>query len=155
MLVTAIFLIIDWLVLYTNDYVLVAWHCLYIGALVLLLWSHSQPKHYDLSASSSSKLKQDTPLRECAICHKPKPARYYHCRRCSKCIFMMDHHCEWVGNCIGRYNNKLYLHLLINVFVHCLIIACLILYNYDSVLNSTLNVIYFSLASLLDLYAIY
>jgi hypothetical protein len=51
MLITAMFLIIDWLVLSANAYSLLAWHCIYIGGLVLLLWSHSQPQYYDISTS--------------------------------------------------------------------------------------------------------
>lgn len=50
MIVTAIFLIIDWLVLAANGYTLLSYHSCFIGCLVLLLWSHTQPDRYNLDS---------------------------------------------------------------------------------------------------------
>lgn len=30
----------------------------------------------------------------------------------------MDHHCQWMGNCVGQFNAKSYCHFLVNVFAH-------------------------------------
>lgn len=67
----------------------------------------------------------------CAICKKPKPPRAHHCKRCDRCILRMDHHCQWIGNCIGFNNHKYFLLSLIYssillVFSIYMIVACLI-----------------------------
>eukprot|EP01053_Blabericola_migrator_P001215 Blabericola_migrator_1__1214@NODE_1310_length_4840_cov_138_493400_g882_i0_p3_GENE_NODE_1310_length_4840_cov_138_493400_g882_i0NODE_1310_length_4840_cov_138_493400_g882_i0_p3_ORF_typecomplete_len347_score32_39DHHC/PF01529_20/1_5e02DHHC/PF01529_20/1_4e29_NODE_1310_length_4840_cov_138_493400_g882_i01091041 len=41
-----------------------------------------------------------------------KPPRAHHCNRCDKCIFRMDHHCSWIGNCIGQANQKYFILFL-------------------------------------------
>ncbi|KRX05562.1 hypothetical protein PPERSA_12740 [Pseudocohnilembus persalinus] len=37
-----------------------------------------------------------------------KPPRSYHCKICQQCVFLMDHHCVWVNNCIGANNIKFF-----------------------------------------------
>ena len=42
----------------------------------------------------------------CDRCGLPKPERCHHCRVCNKCVFRFDHHCPYIGNCVGLYNIK-------------------------------------------------
>lgn len=44
------------------------------------------------------------PNVQCRTCHELKPARSKHCNICQTCIFVADHHCIWVNNCIGQGN---------------------------------------------------
>jgi palmitoyltransferase len=48
----------------------------------------------------------------CEICKASKPPRAHHCRRCARCVFRMDHHCVWIGNCVGYGNQKHFILLL-------------------------------------------
>ncbi len=48
----------------------------------------------------------------CTVCKKPRPPRTHHCKRCDRCVLRMDHHCPWLGNCIGLENMKYYVLLL-------------------------------------------
>ena len=39
------------------------------------------------------------------------------CTICNLCILNMDHHCPWVDNCIGFYNKKFFIQLLLYVVI--------------------------------------
>ncbi|KAJ7954520.1 S-acyltransferase [Quillaja saponaria] len=42
----------------------------------------------------------------CQYCSKPKPPRAHHCRSCRMCVMDMDHHCPFIGNCVGAANHR-------------------------------------------------
>ena len=36
----------------------------------------------------------------------------HHCRSCRQCVNALDHHCPWLGQCIGRENHKFFIQFL-------------------------------------------
>jgi hypothetical protein len=40
----------------------------------------------------------------CEKCQKVQPLRARHCSTCNACIAMYDHHCPYIGTCIGEKN---------------------------------------------------
>ncbi|XP_027914238.1 protein S-acyltransferase 10 isoform X2 [Vigna unguiculata] len=41
----------------------------------------------------------------CTYCNAEQPPRAKHCHDCDKCVLQFDHHCVWLGNCIGQGNH--------------------------------------------------
>lgn len=41
----------------------------------------------------------------CAYCKVFQPPRTRHCHDCDKCVLQFDHHCVWLGTCIGKKNH--------------------------------------------------
>ncbi|XP_022775464.1 protein S-acyltransferase 10-like isoform X2 [Durio zibethinus] len=41
----------------------------------------------------------------CFYCNVEQPPRAKHCHDCDKCVLQFDHHCVWLGTCIGQGNH--------------------------------------------------
>lgn len=53
----------------------------------------------------------------CTTCIVKKPVRSKHCTSCNKCIAKFDHHCPWVGNCVGALNHKFFIGYLLSMLI--------------------------------------
>jgi hypothetical protein len=65
--------------------------------------------------------------RFCTVCQLEQPIRAKHCKECKCCVALHDHHCPWLGICIGERNRRaFYWYLLAQncelwwSVVHCL-----------------------------------
>lgn len=59
----------------------------------------------------------------CQRCLRTKPDRCHHCSQCNMCILKMDHHCPWVANCIGFFNYKYFLNMIMYASLSCIMIV--------------------------------
>lgn len=64
----------------------------------------------------------------CEFCAKPKPPRAHHCRSCTICVLDMDHHCPFIGNCVGASNHRSFILFLISVVVSCIYLTVMTSY---------------------------
>lgn len=58
-------------------------------------------------------------------------SRAKHCKACYRCVRLMDHHCAWLGTCIGEDNHVPFLAYLIFQSLH-LTVALYILFPSSS-----------------------
>lgn len=50
---------------------------------------------------------------KCKKCRLARPARSHHCSKCGYCVLEMDHHCQWINNCVGKGNFRIFSLLLV------------------------------------------
>ena len=69
--------------------------------------------HVESTAELSVKGKN----RWCSYCRMVQSYRTKHCRDCNRCVALYDHHCPWIGGCVGQ-NNRIYFFWY--VFFQCI-----------------------------------
>ena len=70
-------------------------------------------------------------IKNCKLCQCYKPDRCHHCSACNKCVLKMDHHCPWVNNCVGHYNQRYFLHFCLYLLLAVWTLN-LLLWHYNS-----------------------
>eukprot|EP01087_Luapelamoeba_hula_P018864 TRINITY_DN6149_c2_g1_i1.p1 TRINITY_DN6149_c2_g1~~TRINITY_DN6149_c2_g1_i1.p1 ORF type:complete len:514 (-),score=90.52 TRINITY_DN6149_c2_g1_i1:89-1630(-) len=96
----------------------------------------SPPLEYDAENPWDYELKKPAEFRKvnlygdtkfrvkfCETCNVYRPPRCTHCAVCNNCVERFDHHCPWVGNCIGRRNYQTFIAFVWSVILGTVYIA--------------------------------
>ncbi|XP_015244495.1 palmitoyltransferase ZDHHC9 [Cyprinodon tularosa] len=83
-------------------------------------------------------------LKYCYTCKIFRPPRASHCSICDNCVDRFDHHCPWVGNCVGKRNYR-YFYLftltlsLLTIYIFAFDIVHVVMRSVDQGFLNTLK----------------
>ncbi|KAG8683625.1 palmitoyltransferase pfa5 [Ceratobasidium sp. 394] len=69
-----------------------------------------RPTHIDRVPPQTPVLAEE--FRYCSRDRLLKPMRTHHCRMCATCVLQYDHHCPWLGQCVGAFNRKFFMNFV-------------------------------------------
>lgn len=99
------------------------------------------PLSWAITSDKQSEIERrpDGHERICIRCELKKPDRAHHCRQCEKCTLRMDHHCNWIGTCIGFWNYKYFICMVFHGTILCLIFIASFWETLAVILNDEAN----------------
>ena len=115
---------------------------------IMLKGTEKDIKNIDLENKRIIKIRQlgyISRYKICDTCYIIRPLRTSHCNCCNNCVQRFDHHCPWIGTCVGlrNYTHFYIFLLLLNLLQFFNIAICIthIVLNTKKHLKNNKNII--------------
>ena len=63
-------------------------------------------------------------MKFCETCLIFRPSKSAHCNLCNNCVSEFDHHCIWLGTCVGGNNYPFFIWFVISL--NCLLLTAIV-----------------------------